>query len=152
MIHHALVYTSLHAFWGEFLTTCYMKLILFIHIKGDTVYWPLVHCLGLNMSKWCTRSRDWVARIKHRKVMRGFFRLPAVITHLGEKDCEGNKRWQDGWLARIHRQDLKPKSCVLRSLRHRETHQVVWWHTSGPGTVAKLGVQREDQWQWRKMH
>jgi len=41
---------------------------------------------------------------------KSFFRLPAVITHLGEKDCELSKRRQDAWLARIRRQDLKPES------------------------------------------
>ena len=41
---------------------------------------------------------------------KSFFRLPAVITHLGEKDRELSKRRQDAWLARIRRQDLKPES------------------------------------------
>ena len=40
---------------------------------------------------------------------KSFFRHPAVITHLGEKDRELSKRRQDAWLARICRHDLKPE-------------------------------------------
>ena len=39
-----------------------------------------------------------------RKVKKGdgiFFHFPAVITYLGEKDCEVNRRWQDVLLVKI---------------------------------------------------
>ena len=47
------------------------------------------------------------------------------------------------------KKDLKPElcnhSCALRSLRHRETSQVVCYYTSALGAVAELGVQCEHQ-------
>ena len=79
---------------------------------------------------------------------KSFFRLSAVINHLGEKDRELSKRRQDAWLARMTRSEaseLRDHLCVLRSLCHRETSQIVRYHTSGLGAVAEFGVQREDQ-------
>ena len=38
-----------------------------------------------------------------------FYRLPAVITHQGEKTREFSQRRRDTWLARIRRADLGPE-------------------------------------------
>ena len=35
-----------------------------------------------------------------------FYRLPAVISHQGERDRELSQKRRDLWLARIHRRDL----------------------------------------------
>ena len=53
---------------------------------------------------------------------RSFFRLPAVVTHLGEEDYELSKRRRDAWIARIRREDLKPES--YRNVRVCSNHFV----------------------------
>ena len=40
--------------------------------------------------------------------------------------------------------EYRDRSCVLRSLCHQETSEVVRHYTSGLGTVAERGVVRTD--------
>jgi len=44
-----------------------------------------------------------------REKEMGFYRLPAVVEHQGEKTHELSQRRRDLWLARIHRADLGPE-------------------------------------------
>ena len=43
---------------------------------------------------------------KHKGV--GFYRLPAIVSHQGEKTYELSCKRRDMWLSRIHREDLGP--------------------------------------------
>ncbi len=57
----------------------------------------MVLCAVVNCSNRNTRDKE-----------KRFFRLPAVVSHQGERTLQLSKERRETWLARIKREDLKP--------------------------------------------
>ena len=47
-----------------------------------------------------------------------FYRLPAEVTHQGERTRELSKKRRDLWIARIHRANFKPTDHTRVCSRH----------------------------------
>ncbi len=47
-----------------------------------------------------------------------FYRLPAVISHQGERTQELSKKRRDLWLSRIHRDNFKPSNHTRICSKH----------------------------------